>query len=277
MKIFAVLSDHRAHKSASPKMHNAVIKGRGLENEYNYIALEIHDGDLEQAMAGIRALNIAGANVTIPYKEHVPAFLDEVSENASKAGAVNTIIRDGDKLIGDNSDIGGFIDALEVSGINPKNKHICIVGNGGAARGLILGLKGAEARKITIAGRNKEKARALAEEFDVEYTSIDEIKSLENDIDILTNATAVSTEEESPELAKILSELNLSKLECIVDINYGRTDTLWEKLALKTESTFIDGLPMLALQARISFELWTGIPVTKTEYLRAVGIDYTDA
>lgn len=276
MKVFAVLSDHRAHKSASPVMHNAVIKGRGLDSEYCYVAFEIKENELERAIAGIRALNLAGANVTIPYKERVFNYLDEISDNARKAGAVNTIIRSGDKLIGDNSDIGGFIDALGVSGIEPRGKTICIVGNGGAARGLIVGLQDAGAARIIIAGRNKDRAKTLAAEFSVDYTAISELDKIDNTLNILVNATAVSTREESPELADALSALAFSQLECIVDINYGRTDTIWENIAAKTDSTFIDGRPMLALQARISFKLWTGIEVTKAEYLKALGIDYTD-
>ncbi len=275
MKIFAILSDHRAHKSASPRMHNTVIKDRNLENEYCYIPLEIHLEQLSQAIAGFRALNFAGANVTIPYKEQVGEFLDEISENARQAGAVNTIIRRDNRLMGDNSDIGGYIDSLAINKISPRGKTVCIVGNGGAARGLIVGLKNAGAAKIIIAGRNREKAAALAAEFAVSATTISEITELRA-IDIITNATAVSTEGESSELAAIINTLHLSNLEGVVDINYGRTNSFWEALAARTGARFIDGLPMLALQARISFEMWTGIPVTKSEYLQALGIAYQD-
>ncbi len=277
MHILALLSDHRAHKSASPRMHNAVIKGLGLETEYTYIALEIAPTDLAQAMAGFRALNLAGANVTIPYKEQVGQYLDAISDNARAAGAVNTIIRRGDKLIGDNSDIGGYLDALKLNHLDPAGKDVCIVGNGGAARGLIIGLKQAGARSITIAGRNLTRAQTLASEFAVESTTIDQINNLPREIAILTNATAVSTPAESPELSEIVSCLKLPALECIVDINYGRENSFWECYAARAGVKFIDGLPMLALQARISFEAWTGIEVTQSAYLRALGVELSDA
>ena len=277
MKVFAVLSDYRAHKSASPRMHNAVIQGRGLGEEFCYVPFEIKEGDLEQAVAGIRALNLAGANVTIPYKERVADFLDEISENAAKAGAVNTIIRSGDRLVGDNSDIGGFVDALAVSKIDPRGKSVCIVGNGGAARGLILGLQQAGAASILIAGRSPQKAEILAEEFSVSAAAIRDFAVYTRETDILVNATAVSTAVESPELAEAVQELECEALECVVDINYGRKNSFWAELAVANSATFIDGLPMLALQARISFEMWTGIPVTRGEYLRALGIGYNDA
>ena len=213
MKVFAVLSDCRAHKSASPRMHNAVIRGRGLGEEFSYVPFEIREGDLASAIDGIRALNIAGANVTIPYKERVVAFMDEVSLNAQRAGAVNTIIRKGQRLIGDNSDIGGFIDALAVSKIELQGKTVCIVGNGGAARGLILGLQQAGAASILIAGRSAEKAGKLAQEFSVSHTAIAELDGYARDIDIMVNATAVSTPAESPELAEAVERLDCGGLE----------------------------------------------------------------
>ncbi len=276
MKIFAILSDYRAHKSASPRMHNTVIKGRNLENEYCYIPLEINSEQLPQALTGFRALNFAGANVTIPYKEKVGEFLDEISDNARQAGAVNTIIRRDNRLIGDNSDIGGYIDSLTINGISPKDKIVCLLGNGGAARGLIVGLKNAGARKIIIAGRSHQKAVALANEFAVSATTITEISKLTDNIDIITNATAVSTAEESPELAAAINSLNFTGLEGVVDINYSRDNSFWEALAGRTGAKFVDGLPMLALQARISFQMWTEISVTKSEYLQALGIQYQD-
>ena len=274
MKVLAILSDHRVHKTASPKLHNTVIKARDLENEYCYVPLEINEDDFAQALTGLRALNIAGANVTIPYKERVGKFLDEISENAKAAGAINTIIRRGDKLIGDNTDIIGYIDSLKFNNIDPKGKQVCIVGNGGAARGLIVGLKQAGAKKIIVAGRSAEKASILAKEFDIDYTTIAELKTLKDNIDIITNTTPISTQEESPELAKFIDSLNITSLDAVVDINYGRRNTFWEALAKRTDATFIDGQPMLALQGRAAFEMWTGIKVTEDEYLNALGIVY---
>ena len=274
MKVLAILSDQRVHKTASPALHNTVIQARNLEKEYCYVPLEIHGEDLAEALAGLRALNIAGANVTIPYKERVGEFLDEVSASAKAAGAINTIIRRGDKLIGDNTDIIGYIDSLKFNNINPKGKKVCIVGNGGAARGLIVGLKQAGAEKIIIAGRSADKASTLAKEFNIAYTTIAELETLKNSIDIITNTTPISTAEESPELAEFILNLDFTSLDAVVDINYGRANTFWESLAKRTGAVFIDGQPMLALQGRAAFEMWTGIKVTEDEYLKSAGIVY---
>ena len=272
MKVFALLSDYRAHKSLSPLMHNKVIAGRELNEEYNYISLEIREDEFIRAMDGFRALNIAGANVTVPYKEKIISCLDSVSEKAGLAGAVNTVIRDGDKLHGDNTDIAGFLDALKINSITAAGKKVVLVGNGGAARGLIVALQSAGAEEVCVLGRSPDKVQRLASEFGVAYAALPLLEEYLEAADILVNTAAVSTAEEAPGLAQRLSVMSTGNLQFVVDINYGRKDNIWEKLAQKAKAGFIDGLPMLALQARRSFQLWTGIAVTEEEYLKALGI-----
>lgn len=273
MKVLCVLSDHRAHKSKSPLMHNGVIRARGLEAEYMYVPFQIDPENTGAAIAALRALNIAGANVTVPCKEKVIPHLDRLDPAAAAVGAVNTIVPEDGGLAGYNTDIGGFLDALAHGGFNPAGKRALLCGSGGAARGLLQALREGEAKEIFLAGRNPEKSSALAAEFSAQPLDIYDKRKMEEicrECPLIINATAASTPAESPELAELVASLSPHGCEIVVDINYGRTENLWQDLAGRGGARFMDGLPMLAMQAARSFRLWTGLPVTGDEFLAAL-------
>lgn len=268
MKVFCVLSDHRAHKSKSPLMHNGVIAARNLESEYMYVPFEIDPENAGAAIAALRSLNIAGANVTVPCKEKVIPHLDRLSEEAKAVGAVNTIVPENGGLSGYNTDIGGFLDALEYGGFELSGKSALLCGTGGAARGLLQALKQGNASEIMLAGRNMDKTSAIAEEFGATALDLNDLQN--SGAHLIINATAITAPAESPELAENIAKLCADNCQMVVDINYGREENIWQQLAERTEAKFMDGLPMLAMQACRSFRLWTGLDVKGEEFVTAL-------
>ena len=151
MKLFGIISDHRALKSRSPALHNTVMKKIGLDGLY--LPLNVAEPRLDAALRGLQALGFTGANVTVPYKEAVIPFLDHLSEEARQIGAVNTIVVEDTRLSGHNTDAAGCLDALDQSGFDPAGRTALVLGNGGAARAVICALKQSGAGDITVAGR----------------------------------------------------------------------------------------------------------------------------
>ena len=133
--------------SLSPAMHNAAFEALGLD--YCYVAFPVHPDSLKDAVLAIKALNLAGVNVTIPHKEIVIPFLDEIDKEASIIGAVNTIVNSSGRLKGYNTDGRGFMQSLFESGISVENKEVLIIGAGGASRALSYYL-GKEAKKVYL-------------------------------------------------------------------------------------------------------------------------------
>lgn len=257
MKVFCLISDHRAFLSKSPAMHTRALKSLGLSGLY--APFQVEPERLEDAVRGIRALNIAGANVTVPYKEAVMSFLDGLSETASAIGAVNTIVREEERLIGHNTDAGGFMDALEAEGYAIRGRGVWVVGTGGAARAVLFALGTAGADPIVVSGRDREKTAGLAKRFKAHPLPLDVLCGSRIDPHVVVNTSSVSSPSEAPELGGILKELRLDSCELVMDINYGRSENMWWDLARANQSRFMDGLSMLAHQARRSFALWTGM------------------
>ncbi len=266
MKVFCILSDARACKSKSPAMHTAVMKTYGIEGIYVPFAVEA--GLVGDAVRGIRALGIEGANVTVPYKETVIPYLDGLSEEASEIGAVNTIVRQGSTLVGHNTDSGGFRDALKAIGFDLPGRPVMVFGTGGAAKAVLHAAFRGLAGRTTVVGRNGDHAARLAAKFGCASMSLDSIPHMDESAALVVNATSASSPDESPQLAGLIRGLQLQGCELVVDLNYGRTHNFWQDLAKSLGATFMDGLPMLAHQAKRSFELWAGISADAGEFMR---------
>ena len=142
-------------------MHNAAFRAIGLD--WTYELLDVSPGDLPAALKGLRQPDVAGANVTIPHKQAVMQHLDSIDPEAVRARAVNTIVRDGDRLVGSNTDIAAIRSAIESVGLEPKGAKAVILGAGGSARAAAVALEGAH---ITFVSRHLEAAdvpgRAIA-------------------------------------------------------------------------------------------------------------------
>ncbi len=136
---------------------------RALDLNWRYLTIEVHAADLAAAVAGMRAMNFRGINLTIPHKVEVLCHLDEIAPDAGLIGAVNTIRRDGDRLVGENTDGKGFLRSLQAVPIDPRGRRVVILGAGGAAKAIAVELALAGASYITVVNRSVERGRALAD------------------------------------------------------------------------------------------------------------------
>jgi shikimate dehydrogenase len=268
VKVFCILSDERAFRSKSPAMFSAVIKRTGIKGMYVPLMVEPHN--IGAAMQSLRVLNFAGANVTVPYKEVVVPHLDILSEGANIIGSVNTIVRDGEKLKGYNTNAIGFMDALDDMGFDVAGKSALVFGTGGAAKSVVFIFNWLRAESIIVAGRNEEKTKQVADSIGGEARSFEALTQESLNVDIIVNATSVSSTEESPELSQLVEKLQAPKCEMMLDLNYGRAQNFWEDMAKSKNIPFMDGLKTLAFQARRTFALWTKIQIDPSEFLKAI-------
>jgi shikimate dehydrogenase len=261
-QICALIGDPVEH-TMSPAMHNAAFKKLGLN--YIYIPFRVRAAELKEAVAGLRALNVRGFNVTIPHKVAVIPLLDELDVTAGKIGAVNTVVNDGGRLKGSNTDGEGFLRALRDKGVRPEGKNIVVLGAGGASRAIsyVLAANGA---RLTILNRRQELdwaeniARLIKKELDKEVcvgelTPRNLTPSLEN-ADVLVNATSVGM---SPDSNKTPVPAGLLHRRLVVfDIVYNPIETRLLKEAKAAGARVIGGVDMLAWQGALAFEKWTG-------------------
>lgn len=248
--------------SLSPLMQNAALEHLGLN--YIYLPFEVRPESLESAVNGIRALGVSGVNVTVPHKEAVIPFLDEIDESAELIGAVNTILNKNGNLIGYNTDSPGYIKSLhEDAGFDPKGKNVLVIGAGGAARGIISGLFLEGASKITIANRTTEKAkkiedtlRATGKKIGIETIPFSYLKDpkILSSLDLIVNTTSMGLEGGSPDI-----DFSLTPKHVLVsDIVYKPPVTPFLEKAQDAGRKTLSGLGMLVYQGAISLEIWTG-------------------
>lgn len=268
IKVFCILSDERAFRSKSPAMFSAVIKRIGMKGVY--VPFMVQPNNIGAAMQSLRVLNIAGANITVPYKEVVVPHLDILSEGANIIGSVNTVVRDGEKLKGYNTNAIGFMDVLDHIGFEVAGKSALVFGSGGIAKAVVFILNWLRAESIIVTGRNEEKTKQVADRIGGEVRSLQSLTEGSLDVDIIVNATSVSSTEESPELSTLVEKLKVPTCKLMLDFNYGRIQNFWEEMANARGIRFMDGLRTLAFQARRTFALWTKIQVDPSEFLKAI-------
>ncbi len=236
----------------SPIMHNAAFKALGLD--YCYVPFLVHPEHLQDAVKSIRALNLCGVNVTIPYKEKVMPLLDEIHEEASLVGAVNTIVNRNGKLTGHNTDGKGFIQSLRESGISLAGKDILIIGAGGASRTISYYLC-QKSKSVVIYNRTYERAKKLVNDLKklCKNVSLQKTISYVENFHMIINATPLGLNNEDP--APFDTSLLRNK-QIVCDLIYKETRLLKE--ASQKGCMTIDGSGMLLWQGMLSFELWTG-------------------
>ncbi len=239
--------------SMGPLMHNTLFQTMQVNGVY--LAFEIND--IKKGVESIRELGIKGVSITIPFKEKILKYLDEIDETAMKIGAVNTIINRDGKLYGYNTDCAGAIIPLKNSGVI-KDKNVFIIGAGGAARAVAFGIK-KEQGKITIVNRTQTKAEKLAKEVDGDFLPLSDSKSGSkiSQADIIINTTSVGM---SPNIDRSPIDKNvLNNNMTIMDIVYNPLTTKLLKDAQDVGCKTIDGLAMFVTQGAQQFELFTGL------------------
>ncbi len=239
--------------SLSPSMHNAAFENLGLD--YCYLPFNVHPDFLGLAVDSIRALNMAGVNVTVPHKESVIKHLDIVNEEASFIGAVNTIVNFNGKLTGYNTDGRGFMHSVSENHITVENKKILIFGAGGASRAISYYIS-EKADKLCLFDIDREKLEKLVSDLSKIRTNVSGIKQIENldDFEIIINATPLGLKKEDS-FPFDVSLLTYGQTVC--DLIYKKTPLL--EYSSKKGCRSIDGLGMLLWQGVLAFELWTNI------------------
>ena len=265
-QLYGVLGSPVSH-SLSPVMHNAAFGQVGFNGVYT--AFDV--SDLHAAIAGIRALNIHGCSVTIPHKVAVMDLLDEIDPLARRIGAVNTIVNDGGRLIGLNSDSPGAMAAL-LEKTPVAHRHAAVIGAGGAARALAHGIV-SQGGHLTIVNRSREKGRRLAQELESDFCSPADFSGV--GVDILINTTPVGM---VPGIDRMpVGHACLRPGMTVMDIVYNPLETRLLKAARDAGCTVVDGVAMFVHQGAIQFERWTGrkapIQLMKKTVLDALKIE----
>ncbi len=259
-KVFCLIG-HPVEHSFSPIMHNAQIQELGLD--YVYVAYDVHPDNLEKAINGMRALGIRGMNVTVPHKENVIQYIDEIDPIAEKMGAVNTIKNDDGILKARNTDAGGAKKSLIDAGCEISGKNILFLGSGGVARSIAYILS-EEANKIVLTDIVEEQAIKVAMEIKENMGAniegkISNSKTITEEIkkaDILINATPLGMHPKV-DATPISKDLLHSDL-FVFDVVYNPLETRLMKDAAEVGCKTLSGLDMLVNQGVLAFEWWTG-------------------
>ncbi len=249
--------------SKSPTFQTAAFQKLGINAVY--VPFHVKPEDLQKAVDGIRALSIKGVNVTVPHKEEVIKYVNEISEEVKYIGAANTIENIDGYLKAYNTDAYGFIRGLKEL-LQQVNKQIpelsfLVLGAGGASRAIIYGLVKEGAKKIYLANRTLEKAEKIISDFKqlnrfleeiIEPVKLHEVENYLDKVDVIVNTTSVGLH---PEDKPLFDYEKIMKRHIIVDIIYKKTPLI--KKAEEKGCLWQDGLPMLLYQGAKSFEIWT--------------------
>ena len=252
--------------SVSPAMHNAAFADLGLD--WCYVPLPVPTEPAErigEAMRGLRALGLRGANVTVPHKQSVMLYLDWLTPAAQAIGAVNTIRVEADgQLSGDNTDARGFVADLRDHGVDPAGKRALVLGAGGSARAIVFGLAEAGCVSITILNRSVDKAHDLAMDIRALFPFCrlsghampDEIAVLAQEAEIIVNCTSLGM---TPNVEGLPWDENISFRpgQVVYDLVYNPPQTRLLQKAATDGAQAIGGLGMLIWQGAIAFERWT--------------------
>jgi len=237
----------------SPAMHNAAFEHLALD--YCYVPFLVHPGSLGKAVESIRALSLAGVNVTVPHKEAVIHLLDEVNEEASFIGAVNTVVNREGRLTGYNTDGRGFMRSCEENGIAVTGKKILLVGAGGASRAVGYYLS-EKAGSLAICDIDTKKLEILVSDLSQIRGNVSALPRIDHQagFDIIINATPLGLKKDDPPPVDLEA---LLPTQTVCDLIYKRTPLL--DLATQKGCRTMDGLGMLLWQGVFAFELWTSV------------------
>ncbi len=270
---------HPIEKSLSPMMHNEAFRAKGLD--YVYLAFNVLEPQLKEAVKGLRALEVRGFNVTMPHKVAIVNLLDAIDDGAFLVGAVNTVVNDNGKLIGYNTDVDGVISALETKIDSLRGLKALLMGAGGAARACIVALVSKGCKEIIVLNRTLGNARSMMEElsrklemkYRVDELGMEPLKRAVGSIDLLINTTPVGTH---PDLDESFIPQELFKKDMVVfDLVYYPKKTKLIRDAEKIGAKIIPGYEMFVGQGAASFKLWTKsdapIDIMRGAVLKALG------
>jgi shikimate dehydrogenase len=252
MEFYGLLGEKLSY-SLSPEIHTRIFELINIKAAYKLF--EVEEVDIEKFTQGLKVLKIKGSNVTIPYKEKVMRYLDEISKEGKKIGAINTIYLKENKLYGYNTDYYGFGLMLEANDIQIKNKRAVILGNGGATKAVLHYLLDKEVEKIYIVSRNPKVDNYKLNKVEViGYDNIDDING-----DILINSTPVGM---YPKVgASPVGKDIINNFKILVDLIYNPEETEFLRIGKTLNKKTIGGLYMLVAQAVKAEEIWNNIKI----------------
>lgn len=263
-KIVGVIG-HPIKHSFSPFMHNKAFDMLNLD--YVYLPFDIPTQYLKGAVSGMVTFNMAGLNVTLPHKEKVIEFLNDVSEEASVIGAVNTIVNENGILHGYNTDVHGIIESLNPFRDEITNQEISVIGAGGASRSVIYTLiRHFKVRRINIINRTLQIAESLKDYFQSKmlYKSIKTYELLPPDVTrifrkskLIINTTPIGMFPEVDDAATTIAK-SFKEGHIVFDVIYNPYKTKFLQIAESQGARVVSGLTMFVEQGAKSFELWTG-------------------
>ena len=251
---------HPLGHSLSPVVQQAAFEQSGLDVRYE--RWDTPPPALASRIASLRWPGCLGANVTIPYKESVLPFLDELGGQSARVGAVNTVVNRDGRLFGFNTDGPGFVASLRnEASFEPAGKRVLLLGAGGAARGIAFALAEARAAELAIWNRNPERAVQLARDVAAAGAGVRQVGSVATaGYELVVNCTSVGMQGGAAEGASPCGFDPAPPGALAVDIVYRPPETPFLAAARAAGFRVMGGLSMLIFQGALAFELWTGVP-----------------
>jgi len=267
--------------SLSPVMHNAAYEEMGLD--WCYVAIPCDRENIEKVTTALRIVDCKGLNITIPHKQEVIKACNNLTETANKIQAVNTLVPEkNNQWIGANTDVEGFL--MPLKNHNLINKSVIVIGCGGSARAVVMGLNSLNIRKITIIGRNKNSLnifitsmKNLLSKNQISIEGIDnkeiDISSYIEEADLIVNTTPIGMNDQKNVKNNIPlgNEIwnCLSNKTILYDLIYTPRPTNWLKLGQEKNCFVIDGLDMLVGQGALSIKLWSGFNEVPVQIMKS--------
>ena len=248
---------HPVGHSRSPAMHNAALEALGLD--WVYVPFDVAPADAEAAVAGLRALGLAGINVTVPLKERVLPLLDEVDEAAARIGSVNTIHNRDGSLFGCSTDGAGFLRSLEAAGQPCEKREVLLLGAGGSARAVAFALASCGCH-CRIANRTEARAEALAGDINRWFpgaVSVAGWGAPAGAFDLLVNTTSLGMAPDVEAMPALPPDAFAGR-PFVYDLVYAPAQTRLLAAASAAGCETMNGVKMLVWQGALSLALWTG-------------------
>ncbi|CAN5730550.1 shikimate dehydrogenase [soil metagenome] len=271
-KTFCIIGDPVEH-SLSPLMHNAAF--RYLNLNYSYIAFRVKVNELKESVESLRDINVAGFNVTIPHKVEITRYVDRLSDEASLAGAVNTVKNENGIFVGYNTDIYGLMAPIEEKMPDFEGIEILILGAGGSSRAALVGLsRKKNIKSVYVVNRDQQKLSKVIELgnnlglncIPMEYSDHKKLSQICSQCKLIINTTSVGLKNEK----SLVSFESMHNESVIFDIIYKPIMTNLLECAKAAHAKVIFGYEMLLNQGYQSFEIWTGLKAPKEVMRRAL-------
>ena len=262
MKKYLVIGNPIDH-SLSPELHNYWLKTKNIKAIYD--KMKTTNDQIKDLVLQIKDEKINGLNITVPFKQKVIPYLDQLSEEARKTQSVNTVVFKDNKVIGHNTDIEGFEYSLKSKSIDLKDKKIFVIGAGGVVPSIIYALNKMKVSNIAISNRTKSKAENLKKLFEkleiIDWGKVPEF-------DMIINATSIGLNEQD----KINLDLPKVENKLFYDVIYNPVETQFLKFGKKHGNMVLNGKMMFIYQAFFAFKLWHNLePEINNEVLKLLG------